>query len=319
MPSELPSGDMAVYVFLEMIALAFVFGAVDAGVSGKPWYVWAGCSVLAVLFFLAGIKWPQIKRLERIGSNRLYRRVIYSVIVSALLVSVGIRVYRHPSTEITKPVEPNPRSSPASPPTPSETKLEVMQPHEESAPARPQKDKVIPRKSLPSSNISVQSAQRAPYGPWEEPMHGASDSRKDLYQLQAKFESMAPEELGRYVEKVAVDLRAFEDDWMRPIQDYNLPFEPATDDPHGQEVEKKAEDARDAKKEVLNRRYVTRFADRFGELGYIQNALFEVCRAKGIDATVIPSGQFNTPTGPDDLSAKHSAEYLELLKRRCGL
>lgn len=57
MPDQLPSGSMAVYVFLEMVALAFVFGAVEAFVSDRPWYVWVGCLVLGILFFLAGIKW----------------------------------------------------------------------------------------------------------------------------------------------------------------------------------------------------------------------------------------------------------------------
>jgi hypothetical protein len=59
MPDQLPSGDMAVYIFLEMLALAFVFGAVDAFLSGKPWYISTGSLAVAILFFLAGIKWAK--------------------------------------------------------------------------------------------------------------------------------------------------------------------------------------------------------------------------------------------------------------------
>src|SRR5208282_153945 len=60
MPDELPTGDKAVYVILEMIALALIFAAVDALVR-KSWFIGMGCFAAAVLFFLAGIKWPQLK------------------------------------------------------------------------------------------------------------------------------------------------------------------------------------------------------------------------------------------------------------------
>jgi hypothetical protein len=62
MADELPSGDRAVYIFLEMIALGFVLTAIDTVVNGKAPIVWLSCFVLSIIFFLAGIKWPQIKQ-----------------------------------------------------------------------------------------------------------------------------------------------------------------------------------------------------------------------------------------------------------------
>lgn len=79
MVDELPSGDRAVYLFLEMIALGFVLTAIDAVVNGKAPIVWLSCFALSVIFFLAGIKWPQIKQVsgeqfsnavERVASYR---------------------------------------------------------------------------------------------------------------------------------------------------------------------------------------------------------------------------------------------------------
>jgi hypothetical protein len=61
MVDELPTGDKAMYAFLEMIALALVFAAVENFIANKPWYVWSACLGLAILFFIAGIKWPTVK------------------------------------------------------------------------------------------------------------------------------------------------------------------------------------------------------------------------------------------------------------------
>ena len=67
MPGELPKGDKAVYVFLEMIALGFALGSVDSLMSGKPWYVTTGSLVLGIACFLAGIKWAKIKQKLLVG------------------------------------------------------------------------------------------------------------------------------------------------------------------------------------------------------------------------------------------------------------
>ncbi len=92
MASELPSGGLAVYVFLEMVALAFVFGAVEAFTNNKPWYVWAGCLVLGVLFFLAGIRW---------GTPTGF--AILGILVCAVLAYGGYR-YHHNTTTDNQPV-----------------------------------------------------------------------------------------------------------------------------------------------------------------------------------------------------------------------
>jgi hypothetical protein len=54
MPDELPSGDRAAYLFLEMISLAFVFGAVEDLLAGKL-VICVVALACAVLFFLAAI------------------------------------------------------------------------------------------------------------------------------------------------------------------------------------------------------------------------------------------------------------------------
>src|ERR1039458_7885766 len=61
MSDELPSGDKAVYIFLEMIALGFALEAVAALMRGDVWWKWTGALVMGILFLVAGIKSQQIK------------------------------------------------------------------------------------------------------------------------------------------------------------------------------------------------------------------------------------------------------------------
>jgi hypothetical protein len=61
MSDELPSGDRAIYVFLEMVALVCVFEAGDSIRDGRAWWrsiLWLG---LAVFVFTIAIKWSKIK------------------------------------------------------------------------------------------------------------------------------------------------------------------------------------------------------------------------------------------------------------------
>jgi len=98
MSSELPSGDLAVFGFLEMFALAFAFSFVE-NLGTKPWYALIYRVILALFFFVAGIKWPLIRpklgpRFATIASHRLFRQAIYAVIVGALLVTTFSIAYR---------------------------------------------------------------------------------------------------------------------------------------------------------------------------------------------------------------------------------
>jgi hypothetical protein len=61
MAGELPSGDTAVYLFLEILAFCFALASVDALVA-KHWLASAGYMIVAVVLFVAGIKWPRIKQ-----------------------------------------------------------------------------------------------------------------------------------------------------------------------------------------------------------------------------------------------------------------
>src|SRR5580700_12080346 len=61
MLDSVPWGDLAVFGFLEMVALGFVLEAVAAFERGDHWWKWLGSVVLGLMFFLAGIMWPRFK------------------------------------------------------------------------------------------------------------------------------------------------------------------------------------------------------------------------------------------------------------------
>lgn len=109
MPDELPRGDKAIYVFLEMIALAFVFAAVERLFGGKPWQVVAAL-VAALVFFIAGIAWSRIK--AWIG---LYWAVAsIGLLTLIILGSIGYDIYdRH--RRVTQVSAPPPSKLPAPP------------------------------------------------------------------------------------------------------------------------------------------------------------------------------------------------------------
>ena len=66
-----PTGDKAVYAFLELFALAFTFEGASALLRGEALWRVVGAWVLAIILFVAGIRWPRIKlRLrQRFGSQ----------------------------------------------------------------------------------------------------------------------------------------------------------------------------------------------------------------------------------------------------------
>jgi TolB-like protein/predicted Ser/Thr protein kinase len=67
-----PTGNKAVYAFLELFALAFTFEGAGAMLRGESWWRVAGAWLVAVIFFVAGIQWPRIRvwLAERFGSRK---------------------------------------------------------------------------------------------------------------------------------------------------------------------------------------------------------------------------------------------------------
>ena len=61
MADEVPTGDKAVFAFLEMIALAFAFEGTSALLNGLGWQIWAESYLGAAAFFVAGLKWARLK------------------------------------------------------------------------------------------------------------------------------------------------------------------------------------------------------------------------------------------------------------------
>ncbi len=56
MIDEVPSAKLAVYLFLEMIALGFALEAVTAFMHGTEWWRWTGAIALGVVFMVLGVK-----------------------------------------------------------------------------------------------------------------------------------------------------------------------------------------------------------------------------------------------------------------------
>jgi hypothetical protein len=61
MADEVPTGDKAVFAFLEMIALAFAFEGTSALLNDHGWQIVAKSYLAATGFFVAGIKWAHIR------------------------------------------------------------------------------------------------------------------------------------------------------------------------------------------------------------------------------------------------------------------
>jgi hypothetical protein len=71
MSNEVPTGDGAIFAFLEMVALAFAFEGTSALLRGEPWSTCIPAYCAAIILFLAGIKWPWIK--TKFGDAFQYR------------------------------------------------------------------------------------------------------------------------------------------------------------------------------------------------------------------------------------------------------
>jgi len=66
-----PTGDKAVYAFLELFALAFTFEGAAALLRGEALWRVIGAWLVAIFFFIAGIQWPKIRLFigRRFGSR----------------------------------------------------------------------------------------------------------------------------------------------------------------------------------------------------------------------------------------------------------
>lgn len=73
------------YAFLEIIAAALVYAAVEALIGQKSWHIWGGCLALAIVFFVAGINWGRIK--STIG-KRLSLCVSLALFAAILVVGI---------------------------------------------------------------------------------------------------------------------------------------------------------------------------------------------------------------------------------------
>jgi hypothetical protein len=102
MADEVPSGDRAVFAFLELVALAFMFEGVSAFLSGKSLWTLSGCALAALFFFVLGIAWPRIKlkvkpsiafALNRIANDSRYR--IGAALIIAGYVGISVLLSLH--------------------------------------------------------------------------------------------------------------------------------------------------------------------------------------------------------------------------------
>lgn len=101
MADELPTGDKAVFAFLEMFALAFAFEGVSRLLDGRYLLGFLALGI-SIVFFLAGIKWPQIKLrtgkrfvvgLDRIANDSRYRTS--AILLIAFYIAISGLFYMH--------------------------------------------------------------------------------------------------------------------------------------------------------------------------------------------------------------------------------
>jgi len=89
-----PTQERAISTFLDYLALACIFGFVDALIAGK-WLTSLGALAAALVFHIAGIKWPQIKELAgtRFDSVLWDTRIALAIqVLRVLLILAGITI-----------------------------------------------------------------------------------------------------------------------------------------------------------------------------------------------------------------------------------
>jgi len=131
---QVPTGNVAWFGFLEMLALAFAFEGTNALLNGKPWTIWIPAFASSALFFLGGIKVPWIRnKLDRVDWGRWGRKIDIALRVAAAILIVScvgavhfalresrslLRDLAHRSSRSGQTVAPTPSPAPiAAPPT----------------------------------------------------------------------------------------------------------------------------------------------------------------------------------------------------------
>jgi hypothetical protein len=106
MSEDVPSGDKAVYLFIEMIALGFILYAIEEAFKDHPSWVKVGIAIFFGLsFFLLGIKWSRLKarlwprlssRVEAVANDYRYRYGLILLLTAAIIgyVMVSMRSIR---------------------------------------------------------------------------------------------------------------------------------------------------------------------------------------------------------------------------------
>lgn len=87
-----PSGGLAVYIFLEMIALGFALEAVAAFMRGDSWWKWLGALALGIIFLILGVESEKILRKcsQLVESGILGRRTVYALRALLILSSITV-------------------------------------------------------------------------------------------------------------------------------------------------------------------------------------------------------------------------------------
>src|SRR5258708_28262259 len=119
--------ERVVFILCEWTAGTWVYFSIDRFLAGKT-LTGILLAALAVLFAILGVKWPALKlklgakssnvtpTIERIASNRLHRRLIYSAIVIVIVASVALRIYRHYHKTLTTEAQQSQTSATTTPP-----------------------------------------------------------------------------------------------------------------------------------------------------------------------------------------------------------
>jgi hypothetical protein len=103
MIDETPTGDKAVYVFLEMIALGFVLYAIEEAFKENASWIKVGvASALGIVFFLLGVYWTKLKvrvrsswahRIDVVANDYRYRYGLAVLLVGVSAVYIAKSLY----------------------------------------------------------------------------------------------------------------------------------------------------------------------------------------------------------------------------------